>query len=51
MRYPAREYPRDSPSDLLLRRLLGIKPKKKTVKIRDSGLTGEVRKRSVCDLL
>lgn len=42
MRYPTREYQRDSPSDLLLRRPQGIKPKKKIVKIRDSGLTRKV---------
>ncbi|WP_152030209.1 hypothetical protein, partial [Escherichia coli] len=40
--YPTREYQRDSPSDLLLRRPQGIKPKKKIVKIRDSGLTRKV---------
>ncbi|EFW2150773.1 hypothetical protein FKG77_17055, partial [Shigella sonnei] len=39
---PTREYQRDSPSDLLLRRPQGIKPKKKIVKIRDSGLTRKV---------
>ena len=32
MRYPTREYQRDSPSDLLLRRPQGIKPKKKNRK-------------------
>lgn len=42
MWYPTREYQRDSPSDLLLRRPQGIKPKKKIVKIRDSGLTRKV---------
>ncbi len=42
MRYPTREYQHDSPSDLLLRRPQGIKPKKKIVKIRDSGLTRKV---------
>lgn len=42
MRYPTREYQRDSPSDLLLRCPQGIKPKKKIVKIRDSGLTRKV---------
>ncbi|EPB7110615.1 hypothetical protein ACRRM7_005079, partial [Escherichia coli] len=42
MRHPTREYQRDSPSDLLLRRPQGIKPKKKIVKIRDSGLTRKV---------
>lgn len=42
MRYPTREYQRDSPSDLLLRRPQGIKPKKKLVKIRGYGLTRKV---------
>jgi len=42
MRYPTREYQRDSPSDLLLRRPQGIKPKKKIVKTRGSGLTRKV---------
>lgn len=42
MRYPTREYQCDSPSDLLLRRPQGITPKKKIVKIRDSGLTRKV---------
>lgn len=37
--YPAREYQRDSPSDLLLRRPQGIRPQKKIVKTRGSGLT------------
>jgi hypothetical protein len=42
MRYPTREYQRDSPSDLLLRRPQGIKSKKKIVKTRGSGLTRKV---------
>ncbi|TNX80940.1 hypothetical protein FIU04_07000 [Shigella sonnei] len=50
MRYPTREYQRDSPSDLLLRRPQGIKPKKKIVKIRDSGLTRKVIS-AQCDVL
>ncbi|EFZ60955.1 hypothetical protein ECLT68_0013 [Escherichia coli LT-68] len=33
MRYPTREYQRDSPSDLLLRRPQGIKPKRKSSKL------------------
>ncbi|ECC5188110.1 hypothetical protein CS238_21835 [Salmonella enterica] len=42
MRYPACEYQRGSPSDLLLRLPQGIRPKKKLVKTRGSGLTRKV---------